>query len=251
MDKKGVVKTVSGNTCTVYLYDEKRDVSVAVDNVDPGEPAKHDKVSFISCICTLSHLLAKQNIITASFSIGVSDNVNISVSDSFCVRNGVSISIAVSISDSVSIGVSISISVSISDSVSIGVSISITVSISVSISVGDSISFSVSISVSIGVSTNVSFSVNFSGSISVGDSISVSVGDRISVSIGVSVSANIIIIIIIKYENLFESKLSWSLVVRGRSVSWSVVYQRIKLWRDHSITNKLFLDFSGEGYRGR
>lgn len=44
MDKKGVVRTVSGNTCTVYLYDEKRDVSVSINNVDPGEPVKQDKV---------------------------------------------------------------------------------------------------------------------------------------------------------------------------------------------------------------
>ena len=48
MDKKGVVRTVSGNTCTVYLYDEKRDVSVSINNVDPGEPVKQDKVWFIS-----------------------------------------------------------------------------------------------------------------------------------------------------------------------------------------------------------
>ena len=48
MDKKGVVRTVSGNTCTVYLYDEKRDVSVSINNVDPGEPVKQDKVCCIS-----------------------------------------------------------------------------------------------------------------------------------------------------------------------------------------------------------
>ncbi|KAJ7380312.1 Transcription elongation factor SPT5 [Desmophyllum pertusum] len=47
MDKKGVVRTVSGNTCTVYLYDEKRDVSVSINNVDPGEPVKLDKVKVI------------------------------------------------------------------------------------------------------------------------------------------------------------------------------------------------------------
>ncbi|XP_078367088.1 LOW QUALITY PROTEIN: transcription elongation factor SPT5-like [Oculina patagonica] len=47
MDKKGVVRTVSGNTCTVYLYDEKRDVSVSINNVDPGEPVKQDKVKVI------------------------------------------------------------------------------------------------------------------------------------------------------------------------------------------------------------
>lgn len=46
MDKKGVIRTVSGNTCTVYLYDEKRDVSVSINNVDPGQPAKQDKVFF-------------------------------------------------------------------------------------------------------------------------------------------------------------------------------------------------------------
>ena len=46
MDKKGVVRTVSGNTCTVYLYDEKRDVSVSINNVDPGEPVKQDKVCY-------------------------------------------------------------------------------------------------------------------------------------------------------------------------------------------------------------
>ncbi|XP_015766127.1 PREDICTED: transcription elongation factor SPT5-like [Acropora digitifera] len=47
MDKRGVVRTVSGNTCTVYLYDEKRDVSVSINNVDPGEPVKLDKVKVI------------------------------------------------------------------------------------------------------------------------------------------------------------------------------------------------------------
>lgn len=50
MDKKGVVRTVSGNTCTVYLYDEKRDVSVSINNVDPGEPVKLDKVSHLFCL---------------------------------------------------------------------------------------------------------------------------------------------------------------------------------------------------------
>ncbi|KAK2568278.1 Transcription elongation factor SPT5 [Acropora cervicornis] len=44
MDKRGVVRTVSGNTCTVYLYDEKRDVSVSINNVDTGEPVKLDKM---------------------------------------------------------------------------------------------------------------------------------------------------------------------------------------------------------------
>lgn len=47
MDKRGVVRTVSGNTCTVYLYDEKRDVSVSINNVDTGEPVKLDKVKVI------------------------------------------------------------------------------------------------------------------------------------------------------------------------------------------------------------
>ncbi|CAH3030076.1 unnamed protein product [Porites evermanni] len=47
MDKKGVVRTVTGGTCTVYLYDEKRDVSVSIHNVDPGEPIKQDKVKVI------------------------------------------------------------------------------------------------------------------------------------------------------------------------------------------------------------
>lgn len=50
MDKKGVVRTVSGNTCTVYLYDEKRDVSVSINNVDPGEPVKLDKASRLFCL---------------------------------------------------------------------------------------------------------------------------------------------------------------------------------------------------------
>ena len=50
MDKKGVVRTVTGGTCTVYLYDEKRDVSVSIHNVDPGEPIKQDKVTCTSCL---------------------------------------------------------------------------------------------------------------------------------------------------------------------------------------------------------
>lgn len=54
MDKKGVVRTVSGNTCTVYLYDEKRDVSVSINNVDPGEPVKQDKVCDTFIIYTVA-----------------------------------------------------------------------------------------------------------------------------------------------------------------------------------------------------
>ena len=50
MDKKGVVRSVAGNTCTVYLYDEKRDVSVSINNVDPGEPVKQDKVRQLCCL---------------------------------------------------------------------------------------------------------------------------------------------------------------------------------------------------------
>ena len=44
INKMGVVRTVSGNTCTVYLFDEKRDVSVNVKNITSVEPAKSDKV---------------------------------------------------------------------------------------------------------------------------------------------------------------------------------------------------------------
>lgn len=36
MDKKGVVRIVLGNMCIVYLYDEKWDVSVLINNVDFG-----------------------------------------------------------------------------------------------------------------------------------------------------------------------------------------------------------------------
>ena len=57
MDKKGVVRTVSGNTCTVYLYDEKRDVSVSINNVDPGEPVKGDKVCCLSFLTSYLELI--------------------------------------------------------------------------------------------------------------------------------------------------------------------------------------------------
>ena len=56
MDKKGVVRTVAGGTCTVYLYDEKRDVSVSIHNVDPGEPIKQDKVTCTSCLTSCLQL---------------------------------------------------------------------------------------------------------------------------------------------------------------------------------------------------
>ena len=56
MDKKGVVRTVTGGTCTVYLYDEKRDVSVSIHNVDPGEPIKQDKVTCTSCLTSYLQL---------------------------------------------------------------------------------------------------------------------------------------------------------------------------------------------------
>ena len=65
MDKKGVVRTVSGNTCTVYLYDEKRDVSVSINNVDPGEPAKQDKV----CLC-----MSQIRFIVSTFLNGMAEN---------------------------------------------------------------------------------------------------------------------------------------------------------------------------------
>ena len=54
--KKGVVQNVSGNMCTVYLYDEKREVSISVRNVKPGKVAKQDKV-YIFFILTVSLLL--------------------------------------------------------------------------------------------------------------------------------------------------------------------------------------------------
>ena len=60
MDKKGVVRTVSGNTCTVYLYDEKRDISVSINNVDPGEPVKLDKVSRYFCLTSYLELIKSQ-----------------------------------------------------------------------------------------------------------------------------------------------------------------------------------------------
>ena len=49
IDKMGVIRTVSGNTCTVYLYDEKRDISVNSNNIISVEPAKSDKVSGVCC----------------------------------------------------------------------------------------------------------------------------------------------------------------------------------------------------------
>ena len=69
MDKKGVVRTVSGGTCAVYLYDEKRDVSVSIHNVDPGEPVKQDKVTFTSRLTTMEDkILRTINTICLNFS---------------------------------------------------------------------------------------------------------------------------------------------------------------------------------------
>ena len=44
INRKGVVRTVSGNHCTVELYDKNRVVSVSCNNVDPVEVSKNDKV---------------------------------------------------------------------------------------------------------------------------------------------------------------------------------------------------------------
>jgi len=67
MDKKGVVRTVSGGTCAVYLYDEKRDVSVSIHNVDPGEPVKQDKVT---CTSRLTSYLQLTLLVPPSISGG-------------------------------------------------------------------------------------------------------------------------------------------------------------------------------------
>ena len=53
VSKKGVIRNVVGGTSTVFLYDEKRDVSIPSKHLAPVQPAKQDKVSlFYSDVCT-------------------------------------------------------------------------------------------------------------------------------------------------------------------------------------------------------
>ncbi|XP_028399581.1 transcription elongation factor SPT5-like [Dendronephthya gigantea] len=47
VSKKGVIRNVVGGTSTVYLYDEKRDVSIPSKHLTALQPAKHDKVKLI------------------------------------------------------------------------------------------------------------------------------------------------------------------------------------------------------------
>lgn len=49
-DQKGVVRTVSGNACTVYLYDEMREVSIPINQVDPTELKKKDRVRTLNIL---------------------------------------------------------------------------------------------------------------------------------------------------------------------------------------------------------
>ncbi|XP_046859961.1 transcription elongation factor SPT5-like [Xenia sp. Carnegie-2017] len=47
VSKKGVIRNVVGGTSTVYLYDEKRDVSIPSKHLVPVKPSKQDKVKLI------------------------------------------------------------------------------------------------------------------------------------------------------------------------------------------------------------
>lgn len=48
VSKKGMIRNVVGGTSTVYLFDEKRDVSIPSKHLVPVQPAKNDKVSRVS-----------------------------------------------------------------------------------------------------------------------------------------------------------------------------------------------------------
>ncbi|XP_031557165.1 transcription elongation factor SPT5-like [Actinia tenebrosa] len=48
LDNTGVVRNVNGNICTVYLFDEKRDISIPASNIDSVEPSKLEKVKVIT-----------------------------------------------------------------------------------------------------------------------------------------------------------------------------------------------------------
>lgn len=49
VSKKGVIRNVVGGTSTVYLYDEKRDVSIPSKHLVPVKPSKQDKVCRLDC----------------------------------------------------------------------------------------------------------------------------------------------------------------------------------------------------------
>ncbi|KAK3743846.1 hypothetical protein QZH41_011853, partial [Actinostola sp. cb2023] len=68
LDKVGVIRNVNGNICTVYLYDEKRNISIPAANIDSVEPSKLEKVKVITgddreCTGTLINIDAEDGII--------------------------------------------------------------------------------------------------------------------------------------------------------------------------------------------
>ena len=53
INKKGVVRSVSGRQCLVKLYDEYHPVLISIENIDPVKLSKNDKVSIAKLLSTL------------------------------------------------------------------------------------------------------------------------------------------------------------------------------------------------------
>ena len=53
INKKGVVRSVSGRQCLVKLYDEYHPVLISIENIDPVKLSKNDKVSIAKLLSKL------------------------------------------------------------------------------------------------------------------------------------------------------------------------------------------------------
>ena len=53
INKKGVLRSVSGRQCLVELYDENHPVLVSIENIDPVKLSKYDKVSIAKLLSTV------------------------------------------------------------------------------------------------------------------------------------------------------------------------------------------------------